>query len=158
MLIKRVGWKLTKVYSHITFEQERFKRNFILKNQVTRQNAKNAIEKDFCKLMNNVNFGYDCRNNLDNCQFIPIFDELGEVTYLKKYYNYFGPRVKQFVTSELLRADIDEKYNDALKRLDKDDKFYNIKLSSIETERRSSLDSLESLNKKNKKMKKKDNN
>ena len=41
-----------------------------------RQNAKNSIEKDFFKLMNNANFGYDCRNNLDNCQFIPIFDEM----------------------------------------------------------------------------------
>ena len=38
--------------------------------------------------------------------------------------------------------------------MDKEDKFYNIKLSSIETERRSSLDSLESLNKKTKRMKK----
>ena len=92
-LIKRVGWKVTKVYSRITFEQERFKRKFILKNQLARQNAKNAIEKDFYKLMNNANFGYDCRNNLDNCQFIPIFDELRE-TYLKKYYNYFDPIVK----------------------------------------------------------------
>ena len=45
-------------------------------NQKSRQNAKNSIEKDFFKLMNNANFGYDCRNNLDNCQFIPIFDEM----------------------------------------------------------------------------------
>ena len=84
-LIKRAGWILTKIYSHWTFEQERFKRNFIWKNKTSRQNAKNSIEKDFFKLMNNAKFGYDCRNNLDNCQFIPIFDELKEVTYLKKY-------------------------------------------------------------------------
>ena len=83
---------MTKIYSHITFEQEQFKRNFILKNQA-RQNAKIAIEKDFYTLINNANFGYECRNNLDNCQFIPIFDELKEVTYLKKYYNYFDPKV-----------------------------------------------------------------
>ena len=56
----------------------------MLKNQVARQNAKIAIEKDFYKLINNRNFGYDCRNNLDNCQFIPTFDELREITYLKK--------------------------------------------------------------------------
>ena len=30
--------------------------------------------------MNNANVRYDCRNNLDNCQFVPIFDELKEVT------------------------------------------------------------------------------
>ena len=32
-------------------------------NQKSRQEAKNSIEKDFYKLMNNSNFGYDCRNN-----------------------------------------------------------------------------------------------
>ena len=47
LLIKRVVWKVTKIYWHITFEQEWLKRNSILKNQAVRQNAKNAIEKDF---------------------------------------------------------------------------------------------------------------
>ena len=127
-----------------------------MKNQTSRQNAKNSIEKDFFKLMNNTNFGYDCRNNLDNCQFIPIFDELKEVTYLKKYYNYFDQKVKDFVTSELIKADIDEEYNDALNRLSKDDRFYDIKLSAIKTERKNSLDSLESFDKKTKKQKRRE--
>ena len=39
----------------------------------SRQESKNNIEKDFCKLMNNSNFYYDCQNNLDNCKFVPIF-------------------------------------------------------------------------------------
>ena len=86
-VINRGEWCVTKMYSHFTFEQEAVKKNFILMNQKSRQNAKNYIEKDFFKLMNNSNFGYDCRNNLDNCQFIPIFDELKQVTYLKSYYN-----------------------------------------------------------------------
>ena len=29
--------------------------------------------------MHNSNFGYDCRNNLDNCKFVPIFHEIKEV-------------------------------------------------------------------------------
>ena len=33
--------------------------------------------------MNNSNFRYDRRNNLDNCQFIPIFDELKKSCNLK---------------------------------------------------------------------------
>ena len=66
-------------------------------NQRSRQNAKNPIEKDFYKLMNNSNFGYDCRNNLDNYQFVSIFDELQENTYLKRYYNYFDLKVSSFV-------------------------------------------------------------
>ena len=71
-VIKQAGWYVAKIYSHFTFEQECFKNNFILMNQKSRQEAKNSIEKDFYKLMNNSNFGYDCRNNLDNCQFVPI--------------------------------------------------------------------------------------
>ena len=27
------------------------------------------LKKDFFKLMNNANFGYDCRNNLNNTKF-----------------------------------------------------------------------------------------
>ena len=78
-------------------------------NQRSRQNAKNSIEKDFYKLMNNANFGYDCRNNLDNCQFILIFDEMNEVTYWKRYYNYFS-EVSKFVSSDLISAKVKEKY------------------------------------------------
>ena len=75
-VIKRAGWQVTKLYSHYAFEQERFKKDFILMNQRARQNSKNAIKKDFYKLMNKPNFGYDCHNNIDNFQFVPIFDEL----------------------------------------------------------------------------------
>ena len=38
-------------------------------NEKSRQESKNDIEKDFYILMNTSNFGYDCRNNLDNCKF-----------------------------------------------------------------------------------------
>ena len=61
------------------------------------------MEKDFCKLMNNSNFGYDCKNNLDNCQFVPIFNELNKITYLKRYYNYFNSKVSSFVTAGLIK-------------------------------------------------------
>ena len=51
--IKRAGWKVTKIHSHLTFEQARFKQNFILMNQKSRQQPKNSVEKDFYKLMSN---------------------------------------------------------------------------------------------------------
>ena len=89
-------------------------------NQGSRQNAKNSIEKDFYQLMNNSNFGYDCRNNLDNCQFVPIFDELQEIIYLKRYYNYFDSKVLSFVSSDLIRQEIEEKCNDSLMKLSKE--------------------------------------
>ena len=37
--------------------------------------------------MNNANFGFDCRSNTNNTKFEPIIDEIGEITYIKKYYN-----------------------------------------------------------------------
>ena len=83
--IKRAGWKVTKIHAHLTFEQSRFKRDFILMNQKSRQQSKNDVKKDFFKLMNNSSFGYDFRNNLDNCKFNPIFDELREITYINRY-------------------------------------------------------------------------
>ena len=99
--IKWAGWKVTKINAHLTFEQKRFKQKFILMNQKSWQESKNSVEKDFYKLMNNSNFGYDCRNNLDNCKFVPIFDEYRELTFISRYYNLFDSKVKQFITSDL---------------------------------------------------------
>ena len=45
-------------------------------NQKSRQNVKNSIEKDFFKLMNNANSGYDCRNNLDIASLFKFFGEI----------------------------------------------------------------------------------
>ena len=98
--INRAGWSVTKIYSQYTFKQECFKKS-------SRQNAKNSIEKDSYKLMYNSNFGYDCHNNLDNCQLGPIIDELQEITYLKRYYNYFDSQISSFLSSELIRQEIE---------------------------------------------------
>ena len=45
--IKRAGWKLTKIHSHLTFKQARFKKNFILMNQKSRQRVKKQYRKRF---------------------------------------------------------------------------------------------------------------
>ena len=81
---------------------------------------KTQLKETFLKLLNNANFGYDCCNNLDNCRFIPIFDEMNEITYLKRYFNYFDKKVLKFVSSDLIRVEFEEKYNDSMKKLSKD--------------------------------------
>ena len=126
-------------------------------NQKARQQSKNSIEKDFYKLMSNSNFGYDCRNNLDNCKFVPIFDEFKEITYINRYHNIFDPKVSQFVTSDLLKADVEENYNDKLWKLDKEDRFYEIKLQTIKTERLQQLEAAEKFEQQQKKLKKEQN-
>ena len=117
-------------------------------NQKSRQNAKNSIEKDFFKLMNNANFEYDCCNNLDNCHFIPIFDDMNEITYQKRYYDYFNKDVSKFVTSDLIRAESEEIYNDFVMKLSKDDKFYQVKLSALKAERQQNLEAVEAYERK----------
>ena len=126
-------------------------------NQKSRQETKGSTEKDFYKLMNNSNFGYDSRNNLGNCQFVPIFDELKEITYLKRYYNYFDSKVSSFITVDLIKQEVEEKYNDLKMKLSKDDKFYEIKLSTLNAEKSEALEAANNFDKKCKRQKKKRN-
>ena len=134
---------MTKVHAHLTFEQKRFKQKFILMNQKLRQESNNSVEKDFYKLMSNSNFGYDCRNNLDNCKFVPICDEYQKITFFGRYCILLDPKVTQFVTSDLLKQDIEAKFNDKLSKLDKQDPFYQIKLQTIKNERLQQIESVE---------------
>ena len=60
-LINKSSWQVTNIRAHYTFEQAKLKKEF---------------EQDFYKLLNNSNFGYDCRNNADNCFFNPIYNEI----------------------------------------------------------------------------------
>ena len=107
--------------------------------------------------MNNLNFGYDCRNNLDNCKFVPIFDELREITYINQYHNVFDQKASQFVTTDLMKKQIEENYNDKLMKLDKEDRFYEIKLQTLKNERLSSLEAAEKIDQSKKKNKRKAN-
>ena len=149
-VIKRVGWKVTKTHAHLTFEQKRFKKDFILMNQKSIQESKNNVKKDFYKLMNNSNFGYNCRNSLGNCRFVPVFDEFKEITCIGRYWNFFDSRVSQFVTTDLIKQDIEEKCNDKLMKLDKEDKFYKIRLSTLNAYRLTNLEAAETFEKKQK--------
>ena len=69
-------------------------------NQVSRQNAKADVGPYFYKLLNNSNFGYDCRNNADNCFFNVIYDEIGELSYVKSIEMFL---TKASVTLSLLK-------------------------------------------------------
>ena len=153
-LIKRAGWKVTKLYSHFTFEQDTFKKDFVLMNQKSRQQAKNDIEKDFYKLMNNANFGFDCRNDADSLKFDPLIDEINEITYIKKYHNLFDPKIKKFVSSKILEDHIEKEYNDELFKIKDDDPFKDLRLNQLKNEKLTQLDAVECLKRQERKRKK----
>ena len=43
----------------------------------------------------------------------------------------------------MLRAEVDVKYNNSLMKLSKDDKFYQIKLTALKTEKQEGLEAVE---------------
>ena len=90
-LTKRAGWKVTKVHLYYTFEQEPFKKEYILGNQRARQEAMargDEVQANFWKLLNNANFGFECRDNSQNKSLHLIYDENAEVEFISKYSKY----------------------------------------------------------------------
>ena len=99
-----------------------------------------------------MSFGY---YNLDNCTFVPIFDELNEVTYLKKYYSPYDQKISTFVSSDLMKQDAEEQYNGTMRQISKDDPFREIKMAELNNRRNESLEAAQIFDKKTKKQKRK---
>ena len=76
---------------------------------------------------------------------------MNEITYLKRYYDYLNKDVSKFATSDLIRAEAEEIYNESMIKLSKDDKFYQVKLSALKAERQQNLEAVETCEKRMKK-------
>ena len=122
-LTTRAGWKVTKIYDHYTFKQDTFKRDFVVLNQNARKTAKTSVEKDFYKLLNNSNFGNDCRNNIGNCKLELIYDGLEESKYIKNY-NNFDDEIFEFFSTDLLRENLNNEFREQIQKLDTNDPYY----------------------------------
>ena len=48
-----------------------------------------------------------------------MFGQSNEISYLKKYYNFFDNDVSKFVLTELLERNIDKKTNDGMMKIQK---------------------------------------
>ena len=86
--------------------------------------------------MNNANFGFDCRNNANNTKFEPIIDEIGEIMYIKKYYNLFDSQVANFVKSDILEQNINKQYKQKMGKIKENDPFKDAGIAEIENEKK----------------------
>ena len=106
----------------------------------------------FWKLLNNANFGYDCRNNLDNCIFEPIRDEINELSFIRRYYNnLFDKDIRPFVTPRILQDEITQKFNDERQKTTEEDPFFAVKVRSLENRRKSEQEVVDKFTQKEKK-------
>ena len=64
-------------------------------------------------------------------------------------------KVSQFVISDLLKQQIEENCNNKLMKLDKEDRFYEIELETLKTERLSSIEAAEKVDHNKRKTKRK---
>ena len=150
-LTTRAGWKITKIYEHYTFKQDTFKKDLVVMNQNARKTAKTKVEKDFYKLLNNSNFGNDCRNNIGNCTLELIYDGPEELAYIKKFTDLFhNPKFKEFFTLELFKKQVEDEFQQKLERLDVEDEFYPALLESIEITKDEKLEAIDSFESKKK--------
>ena len=107
-LTTRAGWKVTII---LLLKQDTFKRDFVVMSQDARKIAKTKVEKDFYKLLNNSNFGNDCRSNVGNCKLELLFDGLDEMSYIKKFTNILQEsRYREFFTIDLLKQQIQTEF------------------------------------------------
>ena len=81
--------------------------------------------------MKNVNFGFDCRNNANNTKF----DEIGEITYIKKY-NLFGSQVANFVKSDILEQNINEEYEQKMVMIKENNPFKDALLQKLKMKKK----------------------
>ena len=125
------------MYEQITpLNKVNLKKNLSLWIKHQDENAKTDVEKDFYKLINNSNFGYDCRNNDDNCFFHSIYDEIEELLYAKWYQNVFDQDISEFVSSEILEQQIEEEFLNKIASLDPNDKHYEARKNSFDLKKK----------------------
>ena len=73
--------------------------------------------------MNNSNFGYDYRNNFENCYLSPVIDELEQMSYIRKDQSVFDPSVKDFLSRNLLEKQINDEFDNKTSQIELNSDF-----------------------------------
>ena len=150
-LTTRAGWKVTRIYEHYTFEQDTFKKDFVVMNKNARKTAKTKVEKDFYKLLNNSNFGNDCRNNIGNCKLELMCDGLEDILYNKNYTNIFtDPKFSEMFSLNILKKQIEVDFEEKMKKYNPHDIFYQELKENLERKRDEDLEAIDAYENKRK--------
>ena len=120
---KSAGWTVTKVHHYYTFEQGPFKKDYILGNKKSRQEAVTRrgvgegggvggddVQGNFYKLLHNANFGFDCRDNSQNKSLHLIYDDYAKIEFINRYEGYKIGNC--FLSLEAKIKNIQAKYDD----------------------------------------------
>ena len=114
-------------------------------NQEARQKAASPVERDFYKLLNNSNFGVNCRNNIENCVLEPLYDKIGEISYIKKFCTIFGNKTyRDFLSLTVMRKEITQDRTTKIMSLNKNDPTYQARQEYFENKMEEDLDVVDS--------------
>ena len=114
-------------------------------NQDARKAAETKVEKDFHKLLNNSNFGYDCRKNTDNCNLELLYDGAEEAKFIKKYTDIFTDyKMKEFFTEDALRQQIEPEIDEKINEYEVNDKFYEANEAAMLELKREEFEAIDS--------------
>ena len=115
-----------------------------------------SVEPHFYKLLNNSIFFIDCKNNIDNCIWESFYDEIGEISYIKKFCTICGNGTyRNFFSPSVMRGEIWHEFNTKLLSLNKNDPKYQARKEYLENKREEDLDAIDSFEQNLKKGRKK---
>ena len=106
------------------------------------------MKRDFLKLLNNSNFGIDCRNNIDNCILEPLYDDLNDISYIKKFITIFSDDTfRNFFSPVHLRKEINQTLQSKVFALNKEDPTCEARKKYFENKMDEELDAVDSFDK-----------
>ena len=66
----------------------------------------------------------DCRSNIDNLILEPIYDEINEIVFIKKYGIFDNKKYFQFSDINVMTEEVNGKFDRLILGLDKNDATY----------------------------------
>ena len=112
--------------------------------QKSREKA-TSVERDFFNLLKNSTFGTDRRNNIDNCILKPLYQDLTDISYVKKFATTFSDNTfRNFFSPALLREEITQTFQSKIFALNKDEPLHEARKKYYENQIEEKVDTVDS--------------